>query len=634
MALPYTYQLQLSTDDASDTTPTWIDITQYLRGWSSNRGRSSELDDVNAGTLSLTLSNRDRRFDPTNTTGPYYPNLKPMNRVWLRVTHGSTKDIFIGYVESYEQQHPDLGMDALTVVNAVDEFKVLSLRNQPTSDPPRDSYSDLIQFDRPDGYWPMNDLGSTLRQTAVIGPELSHVSYAGSMSSTDDGAILSANPDPASAMVLSPTWFIGSDTTDPGNVPDMTGLSEMTVEFWFMSSTATPAGGDFMVQGPSSSGLTFRQWSFVLESTGGITFHVGNASGPTDVSVTTGAITANQWFHVVGVVGAGAITLYVNSNPSVTKAWGGVIATMLDGTWGFGEVSSAATMSFDEAAIYRYALPADRIAAHFAAGRGQGYARGELAGDRIDGILSAADNNAARSLDTGVRPLGGQWTGHGPNTLDAIRQVENAEAVDAFVFVAKNGTITFLDSNHRNVSPHNTVQATFGDAGGIELDFMDIQIDYSDSFIANEWNVTREGGTTQSSEDSTSISSYLRRSQSLTGLNLRDDNDAHAVATAMLSKYKEPLTRVLSIKPKMNNLTVFDAAFGLELGDRIRVLLTPLGTSPDAPSLYPSSTTYPSSSTYPISIGRFDQTLFIQSIQIDASPQDVYPNMILGVSPV
>jgi len=59
----------------------------------------------------------------TSTSLAYYPNVRPRNRVWLRAQfNGATRDIFKGYVESYDQQHPGPGMsDAVCVAQAADE---------------------------------------------------------------------------------------------------------------------------------------------------------------------------------------------------------------------------------------------------------------------------------------------------------------------------------------------------------------------------------------------------------------------------------------------------------------------------------------------------------------------------------
>jgi hypothetical protein len=58
-----TYLLEFAREDLSDTTPTWIDITAYLLEGSYRRGHGI-LDDPEAGTATLLLDNRDRRFEP------------------------------------------------------------------------------------------------------------------------------------------------------------------------------------------------------------------------------------------------------------------------------------------------------------------------------------------------------------------------------------------------------------------------------------------------------------------------------------------------------------------------------------------------------------------------------------------
>jgi hypothetical protein len=598
------YEVLMSFDDSSVSIPTWTYVTQWLRAFSTSRGRASELADVDAGTANLTLDNRDRRFDPTYTAGPYYPNLRPMNRVWIRMQfNGVTHDVFKGYVESYGQQYPESGLDAVTLVRAVDEFKVLALRNLPTTDPPRDTYADVVQFDVPSAYWRMSDDGASFAESATAGPSLAvDLSVANGMTSQLPGAIVGDSPNPFSSISLATTQYLLSDSVETGQPPEVGLLTAMTVEMWFQTSAVSPALFTTMVRGVTG------QWTLGLDTTGNIRFTATNQA-PTDFSVSS-PFAAGRWFHVCGVVDGTTLRLYLNGVQVNTAAFSGTVVSTT-GSLRLGNPNSTAVWQFDEVAVYRYALPAARIAAHYQAGISRGFARSQLAGERMGYILDSIGSQAPRNLRAGARPLAGQYAGNGPSALETLRDVENAEAVDAVIFVANDGTLTFLDGGHRSVSPWSVTQATFGDAGGAELDFMDIQLDYSDAFIANTWNVTRDGGTTQTASDTTSISRYYERPQSLTGLKLRDDADALDVAGDMLLKYREPLVRVLEIVPKTMDPVVVDAVFGLELGDRIRVLLTPLGGG-----------------------ARFDQTLFIQNIAVDATPEAVFPKVTLGVSPV
>ena len=85
----YTTEVAFATDPFAATT-TWTDVSDYAhvdRDLSTRFGRNLETDTFSAGTLSLTLDNWDRRFDPTNAAGPYYGLLLPMRRIRVSAQH-------------------------------------------------------------------------------------------------------------------------------------------------------------------------------------------------------------------------------------------------------------------------------------------------------------------------------------------------------------------------------------------------------------------------------------------------------------------------------------------------------------------------------------------------------------------
>jgi hypothetical protein len=127
MSLP-TLQVQLDLGDPS-TTATWAtDISTYVRGWSTTRGTSTELQRTEAGTGTILLDNRDGRFSPMNTLSPYSPNILPMRRARIRATWSSiTYPVFTGYIESWPSQFPFVGADQVVPIQIVDGFKILAL---------------------------------------------------------------------------------------------------------------------------------------------------------------------------------------------------------------------------------------------------------------------------------------------------------------------------------------------------------------------------------------------------------------------------------------------------------------------------------------------------------------------------
>ena len=99
----------------------WTDVSQYLLGFSTRRGRQQELAAVDSGSAAVRLDNRDRRFDPTHTSGPYAPNVLPMRRLRLRASFGGTAyPLLQGYVDHWPQEWegPTLGFTDLPVVDA------------------------------------------------------------------------------------------------------------------------------------------------------------------------------------------------------------------------------------------------------------------------------------------------------------------------------------------------------------------------------------------------------------------------------------------------------------------------------------------------------------------------------------
>ena len=108
----------------------WVDVTADTRSLSIRRGRDNELARTTPSTLTLTLSNLQRQYDPTNTGGAYYGLLLPMRRVRVRVAWNSViYNLFHGYVEKWPPSWPEEGFDAVVQVTATDAFKVLNLHD-------------------------------------------------------------------------------------------------------------------------------------------------------------------------------------------------------------------------------------------------------------------------------------------------------------------------------------------------------------------------------------------------------------------------------------------------------------------------------------------------------------------------
>lgn len=106
--------------------PAWVDITDSVVSFETSRGRSRELDRIEAGTCTLVLANDDRRFDPLNADGPYYGALVPYKRIRVRaIWAGIDYPVFTGYVEQWSLPLWRHGAVQCRVT-AVDGFGLLS----------------------------------------------------------------------------------------------------------------------------------------------------------------------------------------------------------------------------------------------------------------------------------------------------------------------------------------------------------------------------------------------------------------------------------------------------------------------------------------------------------------------------
>lgn len=112
----------------------FYDITQFVRSFSINRGRRNDLERFGTGTAQLVLSNLDRRFDPSNTSSPYYnatvgvTGIVPALPIVIRATWGTVSyALFRGFIDSWQFNYASNGVgDATATINCSDAFKVLS----------------------------------------------------------------------------------------------------------------------------------------------------------------------------------------------------------------------------------------------------------------------------------------------------------------------------------------------------------------------------------------------------------------------------------------------------------------------------------------------------------------------------
>lgn len=410
-------------------------------------------------------------------------------------------------------------------------------------------------------------------------------SASGGISGPSATPVAGDNPIPYAAATLATGDSLTTGDLSVGEAGEFGLGQEMAVEFWFQM-TALPGVDGTFVYGPLSSSGSDRQFTITLLAAGNLSFGLEDDTGLARTAAGAAVLRTGTWYHIVCTAQGGNIIIYLNGTSDGSSAtWGSHSVRALGSTAGalglnvFGPVGGGGQFYFTKLAVYRTGLTAARVLEHYTAGTARGFPF-QAPGERIGAILDTASSYAPRSIQAGTRSVIPRYmSGQAP--IEEIRRAVEAEDVDAAFFVTASGGLTFLADGHRSSSPYNTIQATFGDGDG-EIPYLDLETDYSEAELINEWNVTRSpygfsSPVTQTVSDATSISRYFKRSQSLSDVPTWSDANAANIATALLTKYKDPLYRITSISFDTTDPSVSDAVLQRELMDKVRIYRTPPG---------------------------------------------------------
>ena len=537
-------------------TPVWTDVSDYLIDFRITRGRQMELNRMEAGTAQVTLDNRDRRFDPSNAASPYAPNVVPVRRIRLSATYNAvTYRLFSGYIESWPPLYPG-PLDSNVTVTATDGFKVLNLKTLPGG------YPAVVQSHTPIGYWRLNETsGTTAADSSGNGRS---GTYTGGYTLAQTTALVG---DEGTAVTL-------NGTSGYVNIPSSTAFdvsTTFTLEAWIKPTAVAIA-----------QGVVNRQGWYCLRigspSAGAYSVRDRNAQGPDFVGP---PLTAGVWYHVVFAKPDNTLAnsrLYVNgvayAPSAVTGGWApltGAFALQI-GVVDAGEFYGGVV---DEVAIYNYALTAQQVADHYAAGAGVFYAQNT--GARINSVLNVAGWPAAdRSLGVGDTTIqAGTLTNS--SALDHIQNCMDAE--NGLFFMTGAGVAKFVNRGARLMPPYTVSQGTFGDGGELELLYVDIALDYSDLQLWNDIRYTRFGGTVQLASDTASQTRYYARTLVKDGLLANTDNETLQAAQWARDRFRNPALRVQRVifDGEADPDDLYPHLFGRELGDRVTVRKTPPG---------------------------------------------------------
>lgn len=114
-----------------DNNPTFTDISTFVRSFNTSRGRVNELGQFPSGKTTIILSNADNRFNPTNTSSPYFDSstgktkIQPLKRIRISAIYDSvTYRVFEGFLDKIPVSYPANGNDSVVTLTASDAFRI------------------------------------------------------------------------------------------------------------------------------------------------------------------------------------------------------------------------------------------------------------------------------------------------------------------------------------------------------------------------------------------------------------------------------------------------------------------------------------------------------------------------------
>jgi hypothetical protein len=562
----------------SDTSPSWVNITNYVTGISTSMGQDHELDEFGPGTMNLALIETGSRvFDPEYTAGAFYGRLTPNRPIRFRANWNNiTYSVFRGYVDKWPQTYTNPGIDRAQLT-ATDGFKILA-RGELVS-----GYAETVLEQAPAHYYRLGDEDSdarTITDTTGAVPGIAQgtptFGVTGLAAGGDDAA-MTFDLSSGDKVLIYQSGLLTYPFTISGLINTTRNLAFLKI--WFWGST-----------GDTLSGRVF--YSYVRSGDGqfgAIVYpDVAVASG---FQVHTGLVVDDGVTHHVAVVmpSSSSMSVYVDGADSgvlptapynvpaelpVTNRWTiGSSTKGASGDYGFGG-------TVDEVAIWNRALTGTEIALQAAAVDGFADDTPGVRAQRILDLVNWPSSLTSITDDTGLLLSG--WS---PGTSDALSELRAtwSDSEHGPMFCDPDGILTLRNRDYIVTTTESTVsQATFGDTAS-ELPYEDIAFDFDDVLLRNRVTARTKTGTPQVAQDTTSIALYYAQGHQLND-SYANDTDVLSAAQYEVENHKAIRTRVshLKVNPQTsaNNKTqgdLYPQILSLQFGDRITVNRRPLG---------------------------------------------------------
>ena len=556
------------TDGPYVASPAWTEVSTYVRGITTHRGRSSDFDQFDTGTAQIILDNRDRRFDPFYTSGPYYGNLIPRRQIRIvGQIGGSTYEVFRGFVAGWPVSWSEAGKDSTVTLQAFDGLGLMANEQVPTDWPHYYTYGAT-----PFAYWQLNDpraAGTSLEQIE---------NYPWTFGITGTNAAVFREGDAASpAVVGGSTYFDAYIATPPwgdtANIPASI-TSNPPPSFTFSGFGWNPSGAAWIIEvawtrriSVSISAAGVLSVTCAVNSGGTLQtkrlgFNAGslrfNAGIPTHFVVVASTTTGPDW---------DTLSVYINGQQIA-----GTTSTTVGGSlFLYQTYMSFQIGAFQEVAFWTRALSASEAQT---IGRVAVSNLAETTSARMQRLLDTTDWPSALEAFP-ASPVGTvAEIGSGSGVIPELQLVADSEGGE--LYVTKAGVLTMTARRDVfNATRSANVQATITDSGAGLRYGTEIDITYDADNVKNDVTVEFSGNGEVNATNDVTVAAY---GAAATTIETQLDSPTSAADLALLELGVEgalvPQLSPIDISPN-TAAADWQTILGLELLDRVTFQRTP-----------------------------------------------------------
>ncbi|MFZ9726838.1 MAG: hypothetical protein ACO3DI_06565 [Ilumatobacteraceae bacterium] len=557
MAYPTTI-VEIAFDDGPYVvSPTWTDVTAYCRGFATSRGVPDDWTLVADGSATVTLSNRDRRFDPFYTSGPYYGKLLPRRQIRIRATYGATTyDVFRGFIAGWPPQWTDAGYDSTVELSCFDALQLLA-----SSSMPADWARPYILSLSPRHYWEMDDPVRLYQSNMVLEDAGSAVSQVNAYSAyVYQGSQIAAGLPSHS---IGTDFVLGMSQLLTTITPSVS--SSFTIAYWTQATVNSALTSYIqadcfghtieMYFDGGTSGSTYGRFTATAQNAGGKgTWHSTINYDPVEphhIAFTHNTATGAGKLYIDGFDVTSAKT---SSGGSAANAWENF-------TFDRGQ--------FQQIVMFPSVLTQAQVQEIVRLGEAQYPETSSARVTRIIGntpysssLVSTPGSPASDVLDL---------TPNAPTATAELTLVAQSEY--APLFVNKAGTLTLYNQSQiRTQTKSITSQQTYG-AGGLSLGTQ-IQLQYDGDSMRNIANVQLSADGVYIDENSTSVTAYAEAEQ-FVETQVATYADAEAIGDIVTGWGGQVYAKASPVDVVLDPSASWASTLDLELFERVTVAVAP-----------------------------------------------------------